>query len=118
MRKRIKNWETVVFKLRKKARGYSTTQRRLFHGVAVKPGEKFACSAARQIAGDTYLADEAPRLPLDRCDNPRACKCIFTHLEDRRSISRRDADVGLPPRYRNDERRDGMGRRLTDSYRA
>lgn len=38
-----------------------------FHAVSVKPGT-YACSAANNIAGQRFLASQAPSLPLPDCD--------------------------------------------------
>jgi hypothetical protein len=54
-----------------------------YHAVSVKPGA-YACSAANDIAGQRFLATEAPSLPLPGCDAAE-CECHFTHHSDRRS---------------------------------
>ncbi len=54
-----------------------------YHAVSVKPGA-YACSAANDIAGQRFLASEAPSLPLPDCDAAE-CECHFTHHNDRRS---------------------------------
>ena len=54
-----------------------------FHAVSIKPG-KYACSAANDIAGERFLAAEAPNLPLPGCDAAE-CECHFTHHNDRRT---------------------------------
>lgn len=60
--------------LKKKDAGY--------HAVSVKPGA-YACSAANEIAGQRFLATEAPSLPLPDCDAAE-CDCHFIHHNDRR----------------------------------
>ena len=54
-----------------------------YHAVSVKPGA-YACSAANKIAGQRFLATEAPTLPLPDCDAAE-CECHFTHHNDRRA---------------------------------
>ena len=54
-----------------------------FHAVSIKPGA-YACRAANEIAGQRFLASEAPNIPLPACD-ATACDCHFIHHEDRRS---------------------------------
>jgi hypothetical protein len=54
-----------------------------YHAVSIKPGA-YACSAANDLAGDRFLASEAPSLPLPGCD-AADCDCHFTHHKDRRT---------------------------------
>ena len=54
-----------------------------YHAVSIKPGA-YACSAANEIAGQRFLATEAPNLPLPGCDAAE-CDCHFTHHNDRRT---------------------------------
>jgi len=54
-----------------------------YHAVLIKPGA-YACSAANEIAGQRFLATEAPNLPLPGCDAAE-CDCHFTHHNDRRT---------------------------------
>jgi len=54
-----------------------------FHAVSVKPGA-YACSAANNIAGQRFLATQAPSLPLPDCDAD-TCECHFVHHNDRRT---------------------------------
>jgi hypothetical protein len=54
-----------------------------YHAVSIKPGA-YACSAANEIAGQRFLAKEAPNLPLPGCDAAE-CDCHFTHHNDRRT---------------------------------
>ena len=86
------------------------------HAVAIKLGAD-ACDAARQIANERYLSDEAPRLPLNDCDG-RECHCKFKHYADRRLRQDRrsqfasgiDADTGVhrteKREYQKDRRED------------
>lgn len=54
-----------------------------YHAVSVKPGT-YACSAANNIAGERFLASQAPSLPLPDCDASE-CECHFVHHNDRRT---------------------------------
>ena len=54
-----------------------------YHAVSVKPGA-YACSAANTIAGERFLASQAPSLPLPDCDASE-CECHFVHHNDRRT---------------------------------
>jgi hypothetical protein len=54
-----------------------------FHAVSVKPGA-YSCSAANNIAGERFLASQAPSLPLPDCDASE-CECHFVHHNDRRT---------------------------------
>ena len=54
-----------------------------YHAVSIKPGA-YACMAANAIAGQRFLASDAPSLPLPDCDAAE-CECHFTHHDDRRS---------------------------------
>ncbi|MCB1887660.1 MAG: hypothetical protein KDH20_08640 [Rhodocyclaceae bacterium] len=53
-----------------------------------RPGR--SCEAVRALAGKRYLPDEAPRLPLETCDEA-FCSCGFRRHRDRRSHDRRNA---------------------------
>lgn len=85
----------------------------LFHGIAIEPGDR-ACGAARELEGQRFLSDEAPRVPLDACDRASGCTCVYRHYSDRRTEVRRDADMGLPHRHVPRDKREGVGRRVTD----
>lgn len=87
---------------------------KLFHGVAIKPGEVTKCDAVLALAERRFLSDDAPRVPVEACTNPRGCRCVYQHFEDRRTSARRDSDVGPPQRLFADEKREGVGRRITD----
>lgn len=85
----------------------------LFHGIAIEPGGR-ACEAVRELAGQRYLSEDAPRLPLDECQCVQDCRCVYRHYPDRRTDVRRDADMGLPYRHVPGDKRAGAGRRITD----
>jgi hypothetical protein len=53
-----------------------------------------ACQAAQALAGQRYLAKDAPALPLAGCTSAR-CSCTFGKLVDRRTETRRLLHGGL-----------------------
>jgi len=85
----------------------------LFHGVEIV-APSGCCEAAMHQVGQRFLSEEAPILPLAGCDRVTRCRCKYRHYTDRRTEARRDADVGLPPAFREHERRARRGRRVTD----
>ena len=108
-----------MFRLKKKPRkapgrsGVSSLTH-LFHGIEITPGPR-ACATVRSLAEQRLLSDDAPRLPLSGCENPRQCTCTYKHFVDRRTDARRETDEGLPERgYHPANKRDGTGRRITD----
>jgi hypothetical protein len=90
------------------------TASHIFHGVGIVSGESPQCSAARAIADQRFLSEEAPRLPLADCSNPQLCTCTYRHFDDRRTDLRRESDEGLPIKDHPDNARNGFGRRITD----
>lgn len=54
-----------------------------YHAVSIKPGA-YACSAANEMAGERFLATEAPEIPLPGCQSSN-CECHFVHYKDRRA---------------------------------
>jgi hypothetical protein len=103
-----------VFKRKTRTRRTAVrTLSHLFHGIAVEPCDD-ACDQAQSLAGERFLSEEAPRLPLEGCTRGAACRCVYRHYTDRRTESRREADLGLPMRDMPDDKRYGAGRRVTD----
>lgn len=101
----------MIFKRRQRP----TTVRQLFHGVAIEPTDGHACRAVLALSAQRYLAHEAPPFPLGDCDDPVSCRCKYRHYSDRRSDVRRETDIGLPPGpLRDEDARNGVGRRVTD----
>lgn len=60
-----------------------TTTKKNYHAVSIKFGP-YACSAAKELDGQRFLSNVAPRLPLPECD-VTDCKCHFAHHKDRRA---------------------------------
>ena len=93
----------------------SSLQTSRFHAVEIRCA-KDACRAAKDTRGERYLSAEAPLLPLDQCDRRDRCRCGYKHYEDRRTGSRRRAEVDLTTQSDSEraERRLGKGRRVED----
>jgi len=86
---------------------------RHFASVEIRAGSG-ACDAAKTLAGERFLAHQAPPLPLRACTEAR-CRCSFAKLSDRREDSRRWADDGLGASVFNAaERRERPDRRDSD----
>jgi hypothetical protein len=62
-----------------------------------------ACEAARALAGQRFLAKEAPALPLAGCT--AKCSCKFAKLADRRTDDRRFGQGGLGAALYNEQNR-------------
>jgi hypothetical protein len=86
-----------------------------FHCVSIVAGPE-GCAAAQSLKDIRLLSAEAPRLPLDGCDHPDACPCIYRHFDDRRRGPRRATDSGglADPWSATERRHFGRGRRATD----
>ncbi len=87
-----------------------------YHAVSLLPGPR-CCDAIKQFTDTRFLTSEAPKLPLEACDKAQ-CNCRYKHHPDRRDESRRLVDSGVfgtPIAYRGDEKRQGRGRRKTDT---
>ncbi len=65
---------------------------RRFHGISVKPGPQ-ACQAVQELAGQRFLPEEAPAVPLAACDQGR-CQCAYAHHGDRREPEDRRSGWG------------------------
>ena len=53
-----------------------------FHAISIQSKDD-ACTAAKTINGQRFLANEAPSLPLPNCNAPH-CHCNYVHFSDRR----------------------------------
>ena len=105
---------TKFLRLVKKPRPPLRATYSVFHGVSIDSRNQVMCNAAAELHGRRFLADEAPRLPLDACLTPSNCHCVYKHFDDRRTGLRRDSDEGLPGKVHPDDVRYGVGRRVTD----
>ena len=63
-----------------------------FHGVSLKPGPN-ACKAVQALAGQRFLPEEVPSMPLSACDQQK-CQCAFSHHGDRRDPEDRRSGWG------------------------
>jgi len=101
----------LLHKPRKPARATRTSHP--YHSVSIRLG-KHACEAAKALVEQRFLAKEAPRLPLQKCD-AASCTCAFVHHEDRRQEGRRaeDYDKKSPP-FEGHNARNGVPRRRSD----
>jgi hypothetical protein len=97
------------------ARTNSANPRLRFRGVEIVAAGG-ACPAARALHGVRLLTADAPRrLPLDDCDRPVACRCIYRHFDDRRTGPRRENEhAKIPLAHLGPERRKWRGRRDSD----
>jgi hypothetical protein len=58
--------------------------RRNYKGASIHPGEN-CCQAIREFGNTRFLVEEAPRLPLERCDRIGECLCKYDNYPDRRN---------------------------------
>ncbi|MEO8445605.1 MAG: hypothetical protein ABI567_11425 [Gammaproteobacteria bacterium] len=65
---------------------------RKFHGVTVKTGPR-PCAAVQALAGQRFLPEEAPQMPLAGCDQA-SCQCGYAHHRDRRDQEDRRSGWG------------------------
>ena len=54
-----------------------------YQAIEIRPG-LISCEEASALAGQRFLSDDAPELPLPGCDKNN-CHCRYAHLDDRRS---------------------------------
>ena len=66
----------------------------LYRGVLIVAGDEGCCRPARILAGQRFLTDEIPKLPLDQCDVSE-CRCSYKLFDDRRTGERRLSDFGF-----------------------
>jgi len=81
-----------------------------YSAVSIKLGPD-ACTAARSIAGEHFSPQDAPRLPLESCDQVRQCDCGYNRETERREAGRRRADDGLEDIIQVDKDRRDQHRR-------
>lgn len=65
----------------------------LYRGVQIIAANQGCCRAAKTLAGQRFLADEIPKLPLEHCDAYQ-CQCRYKLYNDRRTSERRLSDFG------------------------
>jgi hypothetical protein len=59
------------------------SQNTKYHAVSIRLGSN-ACTVAKEIQGERFLAKDAPKFPLTGCD-VSDCRCRFVHYRDRRA---------------------------------
>ncbi len=74
----------------------STTRKRIngksrYRGVQVNGIRADCCAAVQAVAGQRFLSDEVPMLPLGGCD-ASDCQCTYELFDDRRTDFRRASD--------------------------
>ena len=62
---------------------FAAQKKSRYHAVSLRFSAD-ACTAAKAMQGERFLATEAPSLPLPNCD-AHNCECHFAHHDDRRS---------------------------------
>jgi len=72
-------------------RAGNTRPTSLYRGVQIIACDEGSCRAAGILAGQRFLSDEIPKLPLDQCDAPD-CRCRYKLFDDRRTGERRLSD--------------------------
>jgi hypothetical protein len=65
-----------------------SSRRRSFKGAAINPCEN-SCEASKALAGQRFLVEQAPRLPLEACDRLATCACRYHKYPDRRQDEER-----------------------------
>ena len=84
-----------------------------FHAVSIRLGGN-ACTAAKEIQGERFLASDAPQMPLPGCD-VSDCRCRFVHYKDRRTKDDRrnpySGTMGVATGNLKQEQRTGKDRR-------
>jgi hypothetical protein len=94
--------------------GDDTTTTTAFACVEIRVPQS-GCSAAKAIAQQSFLASEAPALPLEACTASR-CRCSFHKSSDRRQDRRRWKDEGVEVTLFNaPEKRQSGDRRRSDT---
>jgi hypothetical protein len=55
-----------------------------YHAVCIS-SDGVPCAAVQGIFGERYLANTAPRFPLENCERASKCTCRYEHHDDRRA---------------------------------
>lgn len=88
-----------------------------YRGVEIVANGRDCCREAKRVAGQRFLSNEVPMLPLGGC-TAKDCRCTYELYDDRRTDKRRVSDEVFDIRSElidNDQRnRNKNGRRLTD----
>ena len=76
-----------------RSRARKTQKTSLYRGVQIVGGDEGCCRVASILAGQRFLSDEIPKLPLEQCDATE-CRCTYKLFNDRRTSERRLSDCG------------------------
>jgi len=89
-----------------------------YRGVQVVANADGCCRAVDAIAGQRYLPQQVPKLPLEGCDFAN-CQCTYQLFNDRRTDLRRASDISydIASELHSAENRrtESVGRRESDS---
>jgi len=95
-----------------------TTEKDAYRCVQVIPNGTQCCQAVRALAGQRFLVEHVPMLPLGDCDATE-CRCAYERFDDRRSDYRRASDVtfDIASQLHSEDNRssNSSGRRCDDS---
>lgn len=87
-----------------------------YRGVEIVANSRDCCQEAKAVAGQRFLSDQVPMLPLGGC-TAEQCRCTYELFDDRRTDKRRASDEIFDVRstmYENDQREKNRGRRDMD----
>ena len=84
-----------------------------YQSVSIAHASK-CCAAVKALAGQRFLAANAPSLPLPSCTLASQCKCKFQKYDDRRDDDERRLPGTASKWYGGSEKRRSRGRRDTD----
>ena len=65
-----------------------------------------ACEAVKNIAGERFLSQDAPLMPLQQCPRRNICNCFYEYHGDRRTSDERsdfNLQFGILPNYEESE---------------
>ena len=71
--------------------GSCVNEKSRYRGVQVNGIRADCCAAVQAVAGQRFLSDEVPMLPLSGCD-ANDCRCTYELFDDRRTDIRRASD--------------------------
>lgn len=75
-------------------RSQQESKKHSYRGVRVIAKGDKCCQAAKSIANERFLLEDAPKLPLTTCD-AEECHCTYQRFDDRRADIRRASDLGF-----------------------
>lgn len=76
------------------AKSQHESKKHAYRGVQVVAHGDACCQAAKSIADERFLLDDAPMLPLPTCD-AETCHCTYKRFDERRADIRRTSDLGF-----------------------